>query len=475
MTTTTPPRRSAFDIAADIIDDPDDTWEPLPHQIKPPGQWFAWLLMGGRGMGKTATAARYIHEHVMGPPCIEGVPGGHWVGIIGPTLGDAVTSCALGPSGLRLHDPALKVRQTAGGTTVRWSNGAEGKIFGAHSPEDVERLRSGGNRCMVWAEELAAWRYMTECWQHMRYGLRVGPWPHVIISTTPKNRMLIKELRNKAINGDVDPESGEREVVMTTATTEENPHLDQRVRRALYEDYGGTRLGRQELLGQILEDVESALWVESIIEANRVTANSDLAPNEFDALVVSVDPAVGGENEHGIVVVGKKNTWPPRERWEMDRKIVEAREPHLLLPHGFILDDLTCTGSPNVWAKKAINAYHNWDANYIVAERNNGGEMVMQTIHSLDPTVPVKLVWATKGKARRAEPVSLAYEQGRGHHVGTFPELEQQMTEFDPVDPDDAWSPDRMDAMVWGMTELLGTGQQVTTRERKDTRLRHRR
>ena len=706
--------RSPWDIAADIIDDPEDTWEPLPHQIPPPGNWFAWLLMGGRGMGKTATAARHVHEHVMGPPCLPGVPGGHWVGIIGPTLGDAVTSCALGPSGLRAHDPGLKVRQTAGGTTVRWSNGAEGKIFGAHTPEDVERLRSGGNRCLtadtlvdgrpivqvrpgdyvrtrngkrrvlanrsfgvdriwnvmlsdgtilrctadhpwwveghgwtrtdrlwpgakmvqwqehhvprdtsrsgnkpmdlfrrvtssitrtltrriialrtwkslrtpttgsfttssegrigtaragrlhgssdesgdriptsvrnaeqsfrhsteprgaaiavttelersatqgheslnaltaarrssqgvatlvsvvdcvateaheevfcltveydheffandilssnclVWAEELAAWRYMQECWQHMRYGLRVGPWPHVIISTTPKNRLLIKELKRKAVEEVTDPDTGQREVVITSATTAENPHLDGSVKRALFEDYGNTRLGRQELYGEILEDVESALWKESIIDRNRLTVLQQ--PEHYDVKVVGVDPAAGGANEHGIVVCGRVN----RYRAHLDH-------PYSNMPHAFVLDDMTCTGSPNQWAKAAIAAYRQHECNYIVAERNNGGEMVANTIHGIDPNVPVKLVWATRGKARRAEPISMLDEQGRTHHIGTFPDLEQQMCEFDPVDPDDAWSPDRMDAMVWAMTELMVGSGLITTREMVDTRLRGRR
>jgi len=418
--------------------------------------------MGGRGMGKTATAARHVHEHVMGPPCLPGVPGGHWVGIIGPTLGDAVTSCALGPSGLRAHDQGLKVRQTAGGTTVRWSNGAEGKIFGAHTPEDVERLRSGGNRCLVWAEELAAWRYMQECWQHMRYGLRVGPWPHVIVSTTPKNRLLVKELKRKADERFIDETTNDIEVVMTSATTADNPYLDQRVKNMLFDDYGSTRLGRQELFGEILEDVESALWQESTIENGRIAPIQQ--PERYDLKIVGVDPAAGGANEHGIVVCGRVNKYRTHED-----------HPFSHLPHGFVLDDRTTTGTPNRWAKAAIRAYYDHDANYIVAERNNGGDMVINTIHGIDPTVPVKLVWATRGKARRAEPVSMMSEQGRIHHVGTFPELEQQMCEFDPIDPDDAWSPDRMDAMVWAMTELLVGGGEVSMSQINDTRLRRRR
>ena len=454
--------KDAFAIAADLLDPPDDHWKPLPHQIPPAGKWFAWLLLGGRGMGKTAMGARHLHEHVHGPPCLPDVPGGHWPGIIGPTLGDAVTSCVLGPSGLRAHDSGIKVRQTAGGTTVRWSNGVEGKLFGAHTPEDVERLRSGGNRCIMWAEELAAWRYMQDSWQHMRYGLRVGPWPHVIVSTTPKNRMLIKELSKKAMSGDVDEITGELEVVMTTGTTADNPHLDQRVKRMLYEDYSGTRIGRQELFGEILEDIESALWNHSIIDKTRLMINEQ--PDSYDMKVVGVDPAVGGANDHGIIVCGKVNKYRTHED-----------NPFSNLPHGFILDDQTCSGSPNTWAKRAIAAYYDHEANYIVAERNNGGDMVANTIRGIDSTVPIKTVWATRGKARRAEPISMMYEQNRIHHIGELPSLEDQMCEFDPDDPDNSWSPDRMDAMVWAMTELLIGNRQLGTSKMLDTRLRRRR
>jgi len=460
MTSTMP---SPFDFAADIIDPPDDHWKPLPHQIAPMGHWFVWLLMGGRGAGKTATAARHIHEHVMGPPCLSDVPGGHWVGIIGPTLGDAVTSCVTGPSGLRVHDPGLKLRQTAGGTMVRWSNGAEAKVFGAHNPEDVERLRSGGNRCIVWAEELAAWRYMQECWEHMRYGLRIGPWPHVIVSTTPKNRLLIKELLRKAREEVTDPDTGDIEVVTTKATTMDNPHLDKRVKRMLFEDYGETRMGRQELYAEILEDVENALWTPSIIEKNRIGLHD--RPDNFDLVVVGVDPAASeGGNEHGIIVCGK--TYKYRTHEDL---------PFSHLPHGFVLDDRTCAGSPNKWAKAAISAYRDHKADYIVAERNNGGDMVINTIHGIDPNIPVKSVWATRGKAKRAEPVSLMSEQGRIHHLGNFGELEDQMCEWDPIDPDTGWSPDRMDAMVWAMHELMVGDRELGTTKMIDTRLRNRR
>lgn len=449
---TTTKTRSPLEVAMDLIDPPDDDWVPLPHQIPPSGNYFVWLLMGGRGAGKTAAAARDMHNHVHGPPCMPNVPGGHWPAIIAPTLGDGVTSCVNGPSGLRGHCPDLKLRQTAGGTEVRWPNGVAAKIFGAHNPEDVERLRSGGNRCYVWAEELAAWRYLEECWQHMRYGLRLGPWPHVVASTTPKPRKLIKEL----VRAD--------NVVVTKATTDSNPHLHPDVKKALYEDYGGTRLGRQELYAELLEDTPGALWSYDVIEDARITVAQ--MPDYMDRIVVGVDPAVTvAGDETGIIVAG---VVPPYDYEAADRNTSDRR-------HGFVLCDYSLNGSPTDWAKEAINAYREWEANHIVVEVNNGGDLVAHTIHTIDPTVPIKSVHASRGKAKRAEPISALYQQGLVHHVGNFDELEEQMTSWDSMEPDESWSPDRMDAMVWALTELMVRPKQHRQVHMADHRLRGRR
>jgi phage terminase large subunit-like protein len=416
-------------------------------------------LLGGRGAGKTATAARYLHDHVHGPPCLNNVPGGHWVSIIGPTLGDAATSCVYGPSGLRAHDPGVKIRQTAGGATVRWSNGAEGKLFGAHTPEDVERLRSGGNRCVVWAEELAAWRYLDECWQHMRYGLRVGPWPHVIVSTTPKARKLIKDLHKKGL----DPEN--TEVVMTTATTEDNPHLDQRVKKALFDDYGGTRLGQQELYAKILEEIEGALWKPEMIDLYRVDFQT-MPP--LDRLVIGVDPGGNASGETGIVACGAVG------RWDIPRmKDLGLHDKS----HGFVLDDQTCAAMADKWAKATLAAFKNWQANIVVAEINNGFDMVQHTLRTYNSALPIREVHASRGKAKRAEPISTLYEQGRVHHVGIFGKLEDQMCSFDPneLNPQPEDSPDRMDALVWALTDLMVDYRTMTTSQNKDDRLKGRR
>lgn len=459
--------RSPFDIAADILNPPNDSWKAHPHQIPPIGFWFIWIMLGGRGAGKTAAAARHFYEHIMGPPCVPGIPGGHWPGIIGPTLGDAVTSCVKGPSGIVLHDPKVKVTQTAGGTMARFSNGVEAKVFGAHTPEDVERLRSGGNRCIWWAEELAAWRYMEECWQHMRYGLRVGPWPHIVASTTPKNRPLIKDLVKQAQAAENDPDSiPERErVVLTRATTDDNPDLPEHIRKMLYADYGGTRLGQQELYAKILEDVEGALFKEMWVERAKIKWN--MAPTSYDRIVIGVDPSVTTTgDETGIIAAGRIRDM---------KKIHIPDLKNLDVPHGFVLGDYSLQASPRDWAQEVVDGFREFFADSVVAETNNGKELVVVNLRVVDPTLPVIEVHASRGKAKRAEPISTMYEQARIHHVGDYPRLENEMYEWNKDDPDPAWSPNRMDAMVWAMTHLLVAQQQSRKTRSRDTRLRGRR
>lgn len=381
------------------------------------------------------------------------------MGIIAPTLGDAATSCVYGPSGLRMHDPAIKIKQTAGGATVHWNNGAEAKLFGSHTPEDVERLRSGGNRCLIWAEELAAWRYLDECWQHMRYGLRVGPWPHVIISTTPKPRKVYRDIVTKAMSGD-------GEFVMTRASTADNPHLDPRVKKMLFEDYAGTRLGRQELFAELLDEIEGALWLPEMIEQGRIDFQT--MPTQLQRIVVGVDPGGVSTGETGIVVAGANGEWniPKLHHLNLHDK-----------SHGFVLGDYTAPGTPEKWAKAVVSAFHEWKANIIVAEINNGFEMVAHTLRTVDSTLPIREVHASRGKARRAQPVSALYEQGRVHHVGMFGKLEDQMCSFDPneLKPDPEDSPDRMDALVWAITDLMIDHRQIVQSNARDDRLRGRR
>ena len=384
-----------------------------------------WLLMGGRGTGKTDGGSHYVLDHVAGPPCDTRVKGGHRIAIVAPTLGDAVESCVNGPSGLKAYDPRVVMVGATGGTFVRFHGGAEAKLFGAHSPGDVDRLRSGGNRCLVWLEEAAAMRQLAGVLEHSRLGLRVGPRPHYVATTTPRPRPEVVKLAN-------DPRTH-----LTRGRTDQASHLDAAVLQALHEMYAGTRLGQQELDGDLLTDVEGALWRLWLIDRDRLQAGTE---PDLRRVVVAVDPNAGGPDECGIVVTGAS-----RERMP-DR----LGRPQL---HGYVLaDESGHFRHPGEWGEAAVTAYRKWGADAVVAEVNNGGDMVGHVIHTADPTVRYRSVRATRGKARRAEPVVALYEQARVHHVGAFPRLEDQMTTWTE---DSDWSPDRMDAVVWGLTDLL--------------------
>lgn len=396
-------------------------WAPMPHQVPPTGDWQVWLLEGGRGSGKTDGAAHYLDEHVNGPPCIPGYPGGHRPAIIAPTLGDAIEACVDGPSGLKAHNPGVVSVQAAGGTYVRWPNGVQGKLFGAHGPDDVERLRAGGNRCIVWAEELAAWVRLAEAWDQMKFGLRLGPRPHVVTSTTPKPRKKYLEIRS-------DPRT-----VRTGASTNANPHLNEQVRADLFDRYAGTRLGRQELDAEILTDTPGALWTWAMLDNRR-------AAPDLVRVVVAVDPAATSSessDETGIVVAGLG---------------ADGR--------GYVLADRTCRLSPDGWGKRSLQAYDDFAGDRVVGEANNGGEMVEHVLRTVwrdqkrRGVLPYKAVHASRGKQSRAQPIAALYEQGRVSHVEAFAELDEQLTSWTP---ESGPSPDRLDALVWALSELMLT------------------
>lgn len=392
-----------------------DLQVPGVHSYLAEGIWH-------HNSGKTDAMARYVVDHVNGPACMSG-NSPHWISIVGPTLGDAVTSCWAGPSGIRAHDPSAKLVPSApGGITIRWPNGSEAKLFGASGPEDVERLRSGGNRCLAWLEELAAWRYLDDTWAQMRFGLRIGRRPHWIGSTTPKPRQLIKDLDEGKIAN----------VVKTHATMFDNPHLLEDIKQALLDTYGGTSLGDQELYGRIIDQDENALWDRSMIDDHRVKE----APL-LKRITVGVDPS-GGRGEQGIIVGGKA----------LQEFITDGRKR--ILPIGYTLADATCRLSPAGWGKRVVQTAVEWDADDICVEINYGGDMAIDTIRTaaahLGVSIPIKMVRATRGKRVRAEPIAALYSQGRWHHVGVFEALEDQMVTWYPeLD----WSPDRLDANVW--------------------------
>jgi phage terminase large subunit-like protein len=401
-----------------------------PHQVAPPGQWYLWLLMAGRGAGKTEACAAYFDKFMRTNPGFRG-------GIIGPTIGDVFQACIHGPSGLLAINPRVRLRSGGGGTEARWTNGSVAALFGTHSLDDVNRLRAGGNRHIYWCEELAAWRYLQEAWQEgLDYGLRLGTWPHAIASTTPKTRPFLKALM-------ADPET-----IVTRASTFDNPHLPDAQKERLRVRYQDTRLGRQELYGEYIDEVEGALWTLDTLLKCHVDPADEKVP-DMRRVVVAVDPSGGdseGNDEQGIVVAG-----------------------HGVDGDFYVLADRSCKLSPDGWGRRTVAAYDEFKADVIAWEANFGGEMVAATVkvaaQAMEVYVNTKKVTASRGKVARAEPIAALYEQGRVHHVAPkdepFEEMEEQMRTWTP---DTGWSPDRMDALVWALTELSAGPQPVPMR-----------
>lgn len=394
-----------------------------PHQIPPSGDWDVWLLLGGRGSGKTEAGARATDAHANGPACIDGsVP--HRIAVIAPSHDDAVDTCVRGETGLLQANPLIRFRPgSALLSDLTWPNGAEAELFGTFGPEDVERFR-GPQHCWVWWDEFAAARKLDDSWDMVQFGLRLGSKPRMVLTTTPKRRPKLKTLL------------ASDDVAVTKARTDDNPDLPQHRRDALYRAYGGTTIGRQELDAEIIEDVQGALWKREIIIHRqpdvRVGKAGEWVP-DLVRIVVAIDPAVtSGEDadETGIVVdaVGADG-------------------------NGYTLADLSGRMAPAEWAKRAVKAYQDYGADRIVAEANNGGDLVSTVIRAVDPIVPISLVHAAKGKRTRAEPVAALYEQGRWFHAEPMPDLEDQMCSYTGAPGED--SPDRMDAHVWGASELF--------------------
>ncbi len=383
-------------------------WEfwARPEQLLPTDDWYIWLIMAGRGWGKTRTGAEAVRKWVKDYPLVN---------LIGATVDDARDIMIEGESGLlNICPDNERPDYKKNDRKLIWPNGAKSLIFTADEPE---RLR-GKQHMALWADELASWRYVEEAWGHAMLGLRLGDKPLAVITTTPKPIKEIKELLK-------DPR-----VHVTRGTTYDNrANLAKDFYSKIITRYEGTRMGRQELNAEILDDNPDALWQRSKIDALRVREHPSLY-----TVVVAVDPEAANNEtsaETGIIVVGCA-------------KLADRI-------HGYVLDDCSLKDTPAKWAAAAITAYHKHKANYIVAEVNNGGDMVEHTIHSVDPKVPVRQVRASRGKEVRAQPVSALYEKGLVHHVGTFTALEDQLCEWVPGDA----SPDRLDSLVWGITDLM--------------------
>jgi phage terminase large subunit-like protein len=418
-------------------DDPDDEGDPLGEArlawLAERGHydWLIWLILAGRGWGKTRTGAEDVVKFALEHP-------GSRIALVAATYADGRDTMVEGESGILgiLPKSLIQDWNRSIGELIL-TNGSTMKIFTAEKPE---RLR-GPQHHRAWADELAAWEYLQETWDMMMFGLRLGELPQVIITTTPKPLRFIRKLiaRSRTKAGGV--------VVTSGSTFENAKNLARTALQELKETYLGTKMGRQELYAEVLDEIEGALWTQANIDDHRVELY--MAPNVMEDLgrvVVGVDPAVTSKetsDSNGIVIAGvTKGPCPYCHR---------AEQPHVV-----VLEDATIgRASPNTWANRVAAKYREWRADRVVPEVNNGGELVETVMQAAHPNLPVKAVHASRGKTKRAEPVAALYEKGKVHHLGNgFAQLEDQMTTW-VQDDKEAESPDRMDALVWAITDLM--------------------
>lgn len=404
------------DVEAAVLQTCWEFWA-RPKQIEPPGDWTFWLILAGRGFGKTRTGGEWVRERATSGRFRQ-------VNLIAATADDARDIMVEGESGLlAICPPWQRPTYFPSKRRLEWPNGCWSLIFTADEPE---RLR-GKQHESLWADELAAWRY-PEAWDQAMFGLRIGPDPRAVITTTPRPTRLVRDLMS-------DPGC----VMVKGSTYENRDNLSPVFYDSVIRKYEGTRLGRQELDAEVLDDTPGALWQRKLISYARGPSFGEReTPRDMLRVVVGVDPAGGtdedlGTSEVGIVAAGVGR---------FDRR-------------GYVLDDRSLHGSPETWATRAVGLYHELQADAIVAERNFGGEMVRHTILTVDRNVNVRLVTASRGKTVRAEPVAALYEQGRVDHARPFPDLEDQQCTYVPGG--DMPSPDRMDALVWALTDLMVT------------------
>lgn len=395
-----------------------------PNQLPPTEEenWTTWLLMAGRGFGKSRCGAEWVREMALKHP-------GCRIALVAETAADARRVMVEGESGiLAISPPDFFPDYSPANRMLTWPNGSTAYTYNATQPDQLR----GPQHHFAWSDELAKWQLMQDSWDQLQFGLRLGKNPKQVVTTTPRPLTLIRKLVN-------DPTT-----FVTYGSTEDNKdNLAAPFLKTIYDKYGGTRLGRQELNGEILEDIPGALWTRDSIDRNRRPE----IPTELQRIVVAVDPSASsneGSDETGIVCVGIARDEDGYNR-------------------GYVLADRSLRGSPDEWAKAAVALYREFEADRIVAEKNQGGEMVEAVIRAVDRNVPVSLVHATRGKLVRAEPISALYEQNRVHHIGHFDTLEDQMCTFAADFDRKDGSPDRMDALVWGLAFLF---ERMTGRRR---------
>lgn len=386
-----------------------------PDQLPPDGDWSTWLVMGGRGAGKTRTGAEWVRGMALGEPPYASRPVRR-IALVGETQGEVREVMIEGVSGLlAVHRRSERPTWLPSRRRIEWSNGAIAQAFSAEDPEGLR----GPQFAAAWADELAKWRNAEETWDMLQFGLRLGDDPRQVVTTTPRPVPLMKRLLDDT-----------RTVVTRAATRANIANLAPGFLDAIVGRYAGTRLGRQELDGELIEDRADALWRRESIEQGRVI----VAP-ELVRIVVAIDPPASskkGADACGLVVAG----------------IAANGE-------AYVLEDATLDEvRPLIWARAAIALYHRHAADCLIAEVNQGGEMVTSVLAEADGNVPVRSVRATRGKWLRAEPVAALYERGQVHHVGALPKLEDEMCDFGLDGLSSGRSPDRLDALVWALTAL---------------------
>lgn len=405
-----------------------------PSQLPPEGQWRFWLSQAGRGYGKTRLGAEFCRAKA------KAMPGSHGA-LVAQTPAQARDVMVLGESGILACSPPNErpeYRKTE--RLLMWPNGTTAHLYSAHNFEELR----GPQHDWGWLDELGKWKYPTDAFDQFNLGLRLGRHPQCVITTTPRPIAILRKLRKDS-----------RCVVTRGSTYDNAAYLAGDFLADVRARYEGTRLGRQELAGELLEDVPGALWQRGpMIDAHRVAApplalGADgllLKDKEgrpvprVNQVVVGVDPSVADNEDED----------EDEATTDLCGISVSARVGYGLKAHYYTLEDASVFGSPDTWARAVVAAYNRWQANLVVAEVNNGGALVEMAIRQVDPRVKYKGVHAARGKMTRAEPVSMLYEQGRAHHCGTFEALEDEMCSYVPGMP----SPDRMDALVWSLTEL---------------------
>lgn len=409
-----------------------------PNQLLPPGDWDTWMIRAGRGYGKTRTGSEAVRRRVMSGESRA-------VTIIGPTAADARDVMIEGPDSglLAVHPREVRPLYEPSKRLLTWPNGALGHVRSGEDPESIRGLQSD----TVWGDEPASWRHGESAWDMATLGNRIGRHPRAILTGTPRPLEWLRKL-----------EAQQGTVVATGSTYENLGNLAPAFIRLILARYEGTRLGRQELHALYLEDVEGALWTMATIEATRlakftpedpwVSLNVEVARTRT-ALGLGLQP-VTGDRRRWRTLIGVD---PPGETAECG--IITATAPEhgrASHDHAVVLDDTSVEGPPETWGAQVVATFHRHNAEAVIVEANQGGDMVRSTIHNVDPNVPVRKIRAKQSKYDRAEPVSVLYARGWVHHAGFFGPLETQLTTWVQAE---SKSPDRLDALVHVITELL--------------------